>query len=135
MVFAINPEDTTPYVCECDRKLDEDKQTVWHFRSLSVQDSDLLQTVGVNVSGKGLKEGAILDALAVGLASWDNFCDENGPIEFETEKRHIPTFKGKRTAVKESLLRRIPAGVRMELGLQFVIAQVADQHDEGDAGN
>ena len=81
---------------ECDRKLPEEKQTVFKLKNLAarelaeIEDNMSVSIIGDNRGELNLKAGSqTLRILSLGIKSWENFNDGEGkPIEFNQKELH-----------------------------------------------
>lgn len=115
MVIAIDPKGFEPYVCQSDRKLPAEQQTLFRLRTLNARDSGHVKQAAIAVFGGGKTNGTLeLDVIRLGLAGWSNLSDADGnAIEFEVETQTV--FGNRRSVVSDDCLDRLPSFVRAEL--------------------
>jgi hypothetical protein len=114
MPIALDPKATFDYVLEDDRKLPEDKRTVFVLRGLTVaEEARVADTMISSIPGQeelSFRSGTHqLTVLRAGLRGWSNFStSEGGEIVFEKTKSHPKV-------VTDDCLDRLSASHRSEL--------------------
>lgn len=108
---ALNPKATHEYVCKEDKKLDENDQTVFVVKYLSIEQSANIRDNMYQVDGsmKNRKERILagtseLEVLKLGLKGWKNFRDELTGEKVDFDDKNIMEMIG-----------RIPPAARTEL--------------------
>lgn len=135
MVIAVSTEDRFRYVCQAERGLPAEEQTVFLLRSLTSKELALLDdgipqvqqgTDLVNVS-----VGSMLHkALRAGLTGWENLLDAKGQaVEPEFERCNLLGRNGE--FLKEKSLDRLPREVRKELGNAIYNGSFLTEEDSG----
>ena len=116
---AVSPEVPYPYICDADKDLPTDEQTVFNLTHLTVSEDAYLE----NHSGQMKRNGeyilhvgdAILLGLHLGLESVDNFTNgSNESIELERDG-NAKIIVGKKRPWSEESLSKIPRDARIEL--------------------
>lgn len=91
MVIAQSVKQTFPYICQAERGLPKQQQTVFHLRRLPATVAMALDNLHeASADGKHvtLRMGDQRKVtLLAGIAGWDNLVDEGGaPVEFRSHK-------------------------------------------------
>jgi hypothetical protein len=139
MVIAISPEEPFEYVCECDRLLPAEKQTVWELRRFTVGEHSQLQNSITRVAGRDGSERTLygdlnLKLLQAGLVGVRNFLDNTGAqVPFDTETKGVLGGRARKVPT-ETFLSRIPLALRDELA-RAILGQDANAVSEEEAKN
>jgi hypothetical protein len=88
---AINPEARAEYICECDRDLPKEQQTVFEIIQLTAEEQAFLKDVS------GMQGSAINAVLALGLVAVRYLPDASGnPVELKRDLTARPVFGKKK---------------------------------------
>lgn len=116
-MIAVSTTKTFEYVCECDKDLPREVQTIFTLKPLTAREKALLQNNSgyLNDSGDFAASTGTKNLLAVhlGLQSVDNFNDREGlPVEM---KRSNKKLSGIYSPIKDEFLDCLPGGIIEEL--------------------
>jgi hypothetical protein len=132
-MLAIDPsEDTWEYICECDRGLSEDNQTVFVLKHLSPKEEARLEDALGQVDSDGgyklnLGSQARL-ALDMGLKDVRNFKDSKGnDVSIQRSKKQL---SGLYYPLEDKFLTRIPKAQRTELANAISKGPKLSEEDE-----
>jgi len=116
MVLPIDPTKEYTYLAECDRELEEDKQSKFIIRPLTareeayVTDSFLNIDLGGGEASATAKTGErVMAILNVRLIRWENFPPGGPDLHFSAKGA------GSKRRIADKTLSRIPGDVRMEI--------------------
>lgn len=110
-MISINPNDNWEYVCECDRGLPEDEQTVFVLRVPTEAEAQSLLRLPITQFDQ-LTIEHVARILGTCLVNWKNLMDSNRqPVQFSREGK----------GASKQALGRIPIAARFELASRVIM--------------
>lgn len=125
MPVARSTREVFDYVCQEDRELPKEKQTVFHLRRLSTRHA-------VRARDLAEEQGRMCEfALRAGIAGWDNLCDDEGravPCAHDKGVHGIFGIEVKDPLSLESL-NRLPPQIIGELASAIITGNTLSEDD------
>jgi len=107
---ALNPTEVIDYICEADRGLKKEEQTIWKIRPLTAREDAFVSDSSMDADRKFNFGHSVLTSLHLGLTGAENF------PALERDKKAADILPGIKPWKDESL-SMIPRAVRQEIAL------------------